>query len=70
MSNVNNIKNHLRKQIPKYIIGTMTVLFENKEVRERYVLPIAIEILGEIFGHGKKRLINKKSSSPLVYRNS
>ena len=107
MSNINDIKNKLRKLIPKYIIRIkttmkfnssfdnnsklmflnessvfskskkfsnsttdMTGLFENNKFRERYIIPILIEMLYQIFGHGKKWFINKKSSSPDVYRNS
>ena len=101
MLNLEEIKNHLFKLLPKYIIridtkmkfnadydrnskimslneqnlfnqdsSTITDLLENKLHNETLVLPIAIEILHEIYGHGKKRLIDNKSTSPEVYRDS
>ena len=101
MLNLEEIKNHLFKLLPKYIIridtkikfnadydryskimslneqnlfnqdsSTITDLLENKLYNETLVLPIAIEILHEIYGHGKKRLIDNKSTSPEVYRDS
>ena len=101
MSNLEEIKNHLFKLLPKYIIRidtqmkfiadydrnskimslnekalfnqtplVITDLIEDKDFSEIYVLPIAIEILHEIYGHGKKRLIDNKSSSPEAYRDS
>ena len=48
----------------------ITDLLEDKDFSEIYVLPIAIEILHEIYGHGKKRFIDNKSSSPEAYRDS
>ena len=101
MSNLEEIKNHLFKLLPKFIIRidtqmkfiadydrnskimslnekalfnqtplALTKLFEAKHVCEIYILPILIEILHEIYGHGKKRLIDNKSSSPEAYRDS
>ena len=101
MSNIDEIKNHLFKLIPKYIIridtqmkfnadydrnsiiislnekvlfnensSDLTETFKNKKMSQFYVLPIVIEILHELFAHGKKRLIDNKSCSPEAYRDS
>ena len=101
MSTVDEVKNHLSKLLPKYIVRTntdmkfnasyddkskimiinekklfnsnsnlLTVLFENIKSNERYVLPISIEILHELCGHGKKRLINDHEGSIEEYRDS
>ena len=101
MSTVDEVKNHLCKLLPKYIVRTntdmkfnasyddkskimiinekklfnsnsnlLTVLFENIKSNERYVLPISIEILHELCGHGKKRLINDHEGSTEEYRDS
>ena len=101
MSTVDEVKNHLYKLMPKYIIRTntdmkfnasyndktkimiinekklfnkdsnlLTNLFEDKKSNQRYVLPISIEILYELCGHGKKRLINENEGSTEEYRDS
>ena len=33
--------------------------FQKEKISDKYIMPIAIEILHELFGHGKKRLTNK-----------
>ena len=101
MSTVNEVKNHLLKLMPRYIVrinadmkfnasyddktkimiinekklfntnsNLLTDLFEDNEFNERYVLPISIEILHELCGHGKKRLINEHEGSTEEYRDS
>ena len=101
MSNIDEVRNHLYKLIPKYIIRidselkfnanydpnskimtlnekklfnnnsiSLNRIFEKDEENECYVLPIIIEILHEIFAHGKKRLINDKENTPEEYRDS
>ena len=44
--------------------------FKIEAISDKYILPIALEILHEIFGHGKKRLIDKDAKSPEEYRDS
>ena len=44
--------------------------FQKEKISDKYIMPIAIEILHELFGHGKKRLTNKSSNSPEDYRDS
>ena len=99
--NVKEIKDHLIKLIPKYIIRLNTdmkfranyslgsnimsinekslfkkdsirlnKIFDNNDSNEKYAIPIIIEILHELYGHYKKRLINSKESSPLEMRDS
>ena len=101
MSTVDEVKNHLFKLMPKYIVransdmkfnasyndktkimvvnekklfnkksNILTDLFEDNECNENYVLPISIEILHELCGHGKKRLINEHEGSTEEYRDS
>ena len=101
MSNIDEVRLHLYKLIPKYIIRIdsdmkfnanydpsskiMTLnekqLFKNKSIfldnifqsieeSEPYVLPIVIEILHEIYGHGKKRFLNENEISAEEYRDS
>jgi hypothetical protein len=101
MSTVDEVKNHLLKLMPRYIVRInsdlkftasyddktkimiinekklfnsnsvlLTDLFENIKYNERYVLPISIEILHELCGHGKKRLINDHEGSTEEYRDS
>ena len=48
----------------------LTDLLENNEFNEMYVLPISIEILHELCGHDKKRLINEHEGSTEEIRNS
>ena len=101
MSNLEEIKNHLFKLLPKYIIRidtqmkfnadydrkskimflnekalfnetsfVITDLLEDVNINEIYVLPIVIEVLHELYGHGKKRLVDKNANSPEAYRDS
>lgn len=101
MANVDEVRNHLLKLLPKYIVRIdtemkfnanydqktkimtlnekrllklnskiLTKTFQNDELNEKYVLPIIIEILHELFGHGKKRLLDYRDKSPEVYRDS
>lgn len=48
----------------------LTQIFKIDKLNELYVLPIVIEILNELYGHGKKRLLDDKASSPEEYRDS
>lgn len=102
MANIDEVRSHLLKLIPKYIIridskikfnayydqnSKIMHLNENRlfnldsqilsqifkqddELKEIYILPIIIEILHELFAHGKKRLKDKDSHSPEEYRDS
>ena len=101
MANIDEVRNHLLKLLPKYIVRIetemkfntnydqktkimtlnekrllklnskiLTKTFQNDELNEKYVLPIIIEILHELFGHGKKRLLDYRDKSPEVYRDS
>ena len=101
MSTVDEVKNHLLKLMPRYIIRInsdlkfnasyddktkimiinekklfnadsemLTDFFEDPKLNEKYVLPISIEILHELCGHGKKRLINEHEGSTEEYRDS
>jgi hypothetical protein len=101
MINIDEVKSHLLKLIPKYIIRIdsgmnfnadfepnskiMTLnerrlfnksskglnkTFQKEKVSDKYVLPISIEVLHEIFGHRKKRLNYKDAKSPEDYRDS
>ena len=44
--------------------------FQKEKISDKYIMPITIEILHELFGHGKKRLTNEASNSPEDYRDS
>ena len=101
LSNLDEIKSHLYKLIPKYIVrietdmkfnanydakskimflnekrlfndysNRLSKIFDDNEENENYILPIVIEILHELFDHGKKRLIDDKANSPEEYRDS
>ena len=101
MSTVDEVKNHLLKLMPRYIVRInsdlkfnasyddktkimiinekklfnadsemLTDFFEDPKLNEKYVLPISIEILHELCGHGKKRLINEHEGSTEEYRDS
>lgn len=101
MINIDEVRNHLIKLIPKYIIRIDTRMkfnadfdnnckimtlnerklfnksskglnktFQKENVSDKYVLPISLEILHELFGHGKKRLLDNKSKSPEDHRDS
>jgi len=102
MANLDEVRSHLFKLIPQYIIRIDTkikfnanydqnskimLLNENRlfnldsqilsqifkqddDLKEIYILPIIIEILHELFAHGKKRLIDNNSHSPEEYRDS
>ena len=101
MLNIDEIRMHLYKLIPKYIIRIdsemkinanyepntkiMTLnekrifkisslllnkLIEDEKNNKPLIIPIIIEILHEIYGHGKIRLINNKIKSPEEYRDS
>ena len=48
--------------------STITDLYENKEFKDTYALPITIEILYEIYEYEKKRFIDNNSSSPELNR--
>lgn len=95
------VKNHLNKLMPKYIIrlntemkfiatyddkskimflnekklfnhnsNYLTEAFEEKNLNEKYALPISMEILYELCAHSKMRLVNDKKGSPEEYRDS
>ena len=101
MINIDEVRSHLLKLIPKYIIRIDTRMkfnadfdnnskimtlnerqlfntgskglnktFKKEKVSDKYILPIILEILHELFGHGKKNIINTKSKSPEDYRDS
>ena len=101
MLNIDEIKMHLLKLIPKYIIRIdsemkinanyepntkimalnekrifkissllLNQLIEDEKKNKPFIIPIIIEILHEIYGHGKIRLINNKIKSPEEYRDS
>ena len=101
MLNIDEIKMHLLKLIPKYIIRIdsemkinanyepntkimalnekrifkissllLNKLIEDEKKNKPFIIPIIIEILHEIYGHGKIRLINNKIKSPEEYRDS
>ena len=101
MLNIDEIRMHLYKLIPKYIIridSEMKInanyepntkimalnekrvfktssIFLNETIEDEknnkpLIIPIIIEILHEIYGHGKIRLINNKIKSPEEYRDS
>ena len=101
MSTVDEVKNHLLKLMPRYIVrinsdlkfnasyddktkimiinekklfnkdsDILTNFFEDNKFNEKFVLPISIEILHELCGHGKKRLINEHEGSTEEYRDS
>ena len=101
MANVEEVKIHLNKLMPKYIIrlnseikynanydyqnkimilnekklfdldsNYLTRIFEDEDLNEGYILPISMEILHELCGHGKIRLNNDKEVSPEEYRDS
>ena len=102
MANIDEVRSHLFKLIPKYIIRIDTkikfnayydpnskimhlnenrlfnldsqilsqIFKQDDELKEIYILPIIIEILHELFAHGKKRLTDKDSHSPEEYRDS
>ena len=101
MANIDEVRSHLFKLLPKYIIRIDTEIkfnanynqnskimllnekklfkldsedftetFEKDELNEKYILPIIIEILHELFGHGKKRLMGNGDKSPEEYRDS
>ena len=101
MSTVDEVKNHLNKLMPKYIIRLNTEMkfnatyddktkimfinekklfnhnskfltraFDDKNLNEKYALPISIEILHELCAHGKMRLFNDKIGSPEENRDS
>ena len=102
MANIDEVRSHLFKLIPKFIIRIDTkikfnayydqnskIMFLNEnrlfnldshilsqifkqddELKEIYILPIIIEILHELFAHGKKRFTDKNSHSPEEYRDS
>ena len=48
----------------------LTKIFENKNLNIGYVLPLAIEILHELYGHGKIRFIDDNAKTPEEYRDS
>ena len=102
MLNIDEVKTHLLKLIPKYIIrmysqmkfnatflpnSKIMILNEYQIFREssqksltmnlkklhlnyRYIIPIIMEILHELYGHGKIRLIDDKVNSAEEYRDS
>ena len=101
LSSIEEVKNHLLKLMPKYVIrldtdmkfnasydekskimllnekrlfnsksSHITPFLENNNLNEKYILPIAMEILHELCGHGKKRLINDREGSTEEFRDS
>ena len=44
--------------------------FTKEKVSDKYIMPITIKILHELFGHGKQRLSNDDAKSPQEYRDS
>ena len=101
MMNIDEVRSHLLKLIPEYIVridssmefnptydnNTKIMIlnerqlfqtsskglnnaFENNIFSNRFVLPIIMEILQEMFGHGKRRLLDKNALSPEEYRDS
>ena len=57
------------KRLLKRKSNILDIEFKNNN-NEHYVLPIICEILHELYGHGKLRLINNNENSPLEYRDS
>lgn len=101
MSNIDEVRDHLLKLIPKYMIRidsgmksnenydsiskimfinemklfkiksvTLNKIFKKDKKNDRYVLPIIIEILHQIYSHCKKRFIDNNEKSPQEYRDS
>jgi len=101
MMNLDEVRSHLLKLIPNYIIRidtplkfnatydintkimivnesqlfntsstSLNKLFKIENAGDNYVLPITIEILHEMLGHGKKRLLDRITLSPEDYRDS
>ena len=58
------------QQLFKVSSDRLSKFFKNKNVNKIYVLPLAMEILHELFGHGKLRFIDNKTRSPEEYRDS
>ena len=48
----------------------LTKIFENENLNIGFILPLAIEILHELYGHGKIRFIDDYSKTPEEYRDS
>ena len=48
----------------------LTSVLNNPDSNQPYILPLAIEILHELFGHGKKRFIDSNAKSSEEYRDS
>ena len=98
--NIEQVKSHLRKLIPKFFIRihtpvnfrayysketnlmvlneevmfneslyTLNFLFERND-SDKYIIPIAMEILHEMMSHGKIRVFNKEENSPRYFRDS
>ena len=57
------------KRLLKRKSNILDIEFKNNN-NQHYVLPIIYEILHELYGHGKLRLINNNENSPLEYRDS
>ena len=58
------------KRIFKISSLLLNKLIEDEINNKPLIIPIIIEILHEIYGHGKIRLINNKIKSPEEYRDS
>ena len=58
------------KQLFKIKSVALNKIFQKDKKNDRYVLPIIIEILHEIYSHGKKRLTDNNEESPEEYRDS
>ena len=48
---------------------TLNFLFERND-SDKYIIPIAMEILHEMMSHGKIRVFNKEENSPRYFRDS
>ena len=57
------------KRLLKRKSNILDIEFKNNN-NEHYVLPIIYEILHELYGYGKLKLINNNENSPLEYRDS
>lgn len=58
------------KHLLKHSSFLLNYIFEVNKYSEKFVLPIAIEILHELLGHAKKRITDNKAFSAEGYRDS
>ena len=58
------------KHLLKHSSFLLNYIFEVDKYSEKFVLPIAIEILHELLGHAKKRITDNKAFSAEGYRDS